>query len=62
MLSFKPAIRRRFKLAGEGKFSELYRIYLRNVEDFIQFRADHPVDDSREMSNEAKADRFCALI
>ena len=26
MLSFKPAIRRRFKLASEGNFSELYRL------------------------------------
>ena len=43
MLSFKPAIRRRFKLASEGNFSELYRIYLRNVDDFTQFRVDHLV-------------------
>ena len=62
MLSFKPAIRRRFHLASDGKFSELYDLYLRNVADFTQFRADHPLDDTKDMSMESKADRFCALI
>ena len=62
LLSFKPAIRRRFNLAGDGKFSDLYDLYLRNVDDFARFRADHPVDGSKDMSLESKADQFCALI
>jgi hypothetical protein len=40
----------------------LYDIYISAVDDFTQFRNDHPIDQSREMSTESKADRFCALI
>ena len=43
MLSFKLAIRRRFKLANEGKLLDLYHIYPRNVDDFTQFRVGHLV-------------------
>ena len=55
-LSHKPAMRRRFRLARDGKFDELFEIYLQNC-----CQGTGGVGNTG-MDKEAQANKFCALV
>ena len=35
---------------------------MRNVDDLAQFRAERPAEHAADLTLDAKADRFCALV